>query len=61
MVGAQFTGQHLGFSVGGEEMRRLLKIIPNFKLGKVWLMTDTEDLAAQSGCEEGRNRHHSRD
>jgi hypothetical protein len=39
-------------------MRRLLKIITNFKLGKIWLMTDTEDLAAHSVCEEGMNRLH---
>lgn len=53
MVGARFSEQYLGFSVGGQEMRRLLKIITNFKLGRVWLMTDTEDLAAHRGYEEG--------
>lgn len=37
-------------------MRRFLKIIINFKLGKIWLMIDTEDLVVYSVCEEGMNR-----
>lgn len=37
-------------------MRRFLKIIINFKLGKIWLMIDMEDLVVYSVCEEGMNR-----
>ena len=36
--------------------QRLLKVVTKFKLGKVWLMTGTEDVFIHRGCRGRGNR-----
>lgn len=46
----------LRVSHGKFEKAEALKVITKFKLGKVWLMTGTEDVLTHRGCRDRGNR-----